>query len=134
MAVLLADPQAEQARLASGLAELWRSGPLAVLATPRSRPAPSSGPLGLAVASGLAAVLAALPDRPDAVLCRGGITSAVVAREGLGASQAWAAGPVRRGIALWQLSTPAGRLPMLIAAGNIGNPPDLADLVEEMVS
>jgi uncharacterized protein YgbK (DUF1537 family) len=134
LAALLARPRREQDRLTGALQSLWDSGPVAVLATPRSRPAPASGPAGLAIAQGLAGVLAALPERPDAVLARGGITSAVVAREGLGMREAWAAGPVRPGVAMWQADTTPGAAPLLIAAGNVGEPADLADLVEEMVS
>jgi uncharacterized protein YgbK (DUF1537 family) len=129
---LLADPQAEASRLAAGLAGLWRTGPLAVLATPRG--APDAAVPGIEVARGLAQAVASLPERPAAVVTRGGITSAVMATHGLQAQTAWAEGPVRQGIAMWHVDTPAGPLPQLIAAGNVGEPADLADLLDDMVA
>lgn len=126
------DPAREQRRLAGRLDQAWGRCPVAVLATPRdptqARPVP-----GLSIARSLAAVVAALPTRPDAVIVRGGVTSAVVARYGLGAREARVTGPVGPGVALWQLDDGAGGgIPLLIAAGNVGQPEDLAVLVRQM--
>jgi uncharacterized protein YgbK (DUF1537 family) len=129
---LLANPQTEASRLAAALADLWRTGPLAVLATPRG--APDAAVPGIEVARGLAQAVASLPERPAAVVTRGGITSAVTATHGLQARTAWAQGPVRQGIAMWHVDTPEGPLPQLIAAGNVGEPADLADLLDDMVA
>jgi uncharacterized protein YgbK (DUF1537 family) len=129
---LAAEPEQESTRLARLLTALWDSGPLAVLATPRGRP--SVGVSGLAVADGLARAVARLPEPPEAVVTRGGVTSAVTARCGLAASSAWCTGPVRPGIAMWNLDSTPAPTPLLIAAGNIGGRCDLADLLEEMVA
>jgi len=129
---LAAGSERESARLAGMLAALWENGPLAVLATPRGRP--TAGTSGLAVARGMARAVAGLPVPPEAVVTRGGVTSAVTARYGLAASSAWSCGPVRPGIALWNVSSGPATIPLLIAAGNIGGPNDLADLLEEMVA
>jgi uncharacterized protein YgbK (DUF1537 family) len=130
-AAILSGPWRERDRLVEELAARWRTGPLAVLATPRDLLATSAA-ARLAVARGLAAVVAALPAPPEAVISRGGVTSAVLARDGLLARQAWGEGPVRPGVSAWTLRTRAGRVPLLIAAGSQGAPPDLADLVCEM--
>lgn len=122
------DQAGEQIRLASLLEQAWARGPVAIMATPRVR-ADVDPESGLEIARGMAGVVAALPARPDAVIVRGGVTSAVMARFGLGAAEARVAGPVMPGVVLWQLDDPAGRIPLLIAAGNIGQPGDLADLV-----
>jgi uncharacterized protein YgbK (DUF1537 family) len=122
------DPAGEQHRLAGLLEQAWIQGPVAIMATPRVR-TDVGQESGLEIARGLAGVVAALPARPDAVIVRGGVTSAVMARFGLGAAQARVAGPVMPGVVLWRLDDAAGRIPLLIAAGNIGQPGDLAALV-----
>jgi len=126
------DPAGEQHRLAGLLERAWAQGPVAIMATPRVR-ADVGRESGLEIARGLAGVVAALPARPDAVVVRGGVTSAVMARFGLGAAQARVAGPVMPGVVLWRLDHAAGRIPLLIAAGNIGQPGDLAALVSRIV-
>ena len=128
---LLADPDGESTRLARALAGLWQTGPLAVLATSRGRPRP--GTPGLPVARALADAVAWLPEPAAAVVTRGGITSAVTASRGLGARSAWTVGPVATGIAMWRLGQER-ETPLLIAAGNIGGPCDLADLLDEMTA
>jgi uncharacterized protein YgbK (DUF1537 family) len=128
LAALGRDPAQEQSRLAGLLERAWAQGPVAIMATPRVRA--DIGPeSGLEIARRLAGVVAALAARPDAVVVRGGVTSAVMARFGLGATEARVAGPVMPGVVLWRLDDSAGGIPLLIAAGNIGQPGDLAALV-----
>lgn len=122
----------EQQRLVGLLEQSWATGPVAVLATPRQSAAIGPG-TGLAIAAGLAGTVAALRTRPDAVIVRGGVTSAVIARDGLRAREALVTGPAGPGIALWQLDGAADGLPLLIAAGNVGQPADLANLVDQIV-
>ena len=126
------DRAREQQRLTVLLEQAWEKGPVAVLATPREKATAPPG-TGLAIAAGLAGVVAALVARPDAVIVRGGVTSALVARDGLGAREALVTGPTGPGIALWQLDGMVDGIPLLIAAGNVGQPADLADLVDQMV-
>jgi uncharacterized protein YgbK (DUF1537 family) len=131
LAALGRDPAGEQGRLAGLLEQAWARGPVAIMATPRARA--DIGPeSGLEIARGLAGVVAALAARPDAVIVRGGVTSAVMARYGLGGTEARVAGPVMPGVVLWQLDDAAGGIPLLIAAGNIGQPGDLAALVSRI--
>jgi uncharacterized protein YgbK (DUF1537 family) len=60
------------------------------------------------------------------VIAKGGITSAVTAREGLDARAARVLGPLRPGVALWKLAD--GR-DYLVVPGNVGGPELLVDLV-----
>ncbi len=64
---------------------------------------------------------------PGVVIAKGGITSAVTARDGLGARSARVVGPVVTGVSLWQLEAgPA----YLVVPGNVGGPGLLAELVD----
>jgi uncharacterized protein YgbK (DUF1537 family) len=125
------DAAREQRRLAGLLEQAWQQGPVAIMATPRTLAETSPGS-GLKIAEALANVVASLPARPDAVIVRGGVTSAVMVRRGLGAAEARVVGPVMPGIVLWQLDEAAGQVPLLIAAGNVGQPADLAALVSRI--
>jgi uncharacterized protein YgbK (DUF1537 family) len=64
------------------------------------------------------------------VVAKGGITSAVTAREGLDAYAARVLGPVKPGVALWRLND--GRN-YLVVPGNVGGPGLLADLVASIL-
>jgi uncharacterized protein YgbK (DUF1537 family) len=107
---------------------------LAVLAVAGVRSAELSDLAGgLRVARGLAALLAKI-DRPDAlVLLKGGVTSAVGLREGLGAEAADIVGPVLPGVALWQILEPARRSALVIP-GNVGGDDLLVDLLERALA
>ncbi len=75
-----------------------------------------------------ASALARVAAHVDAgvVIAKGGITSAVTAREGLGARAALVLGPLRPGVALWRLAD--GR-DYVVVPGNVGGPDLLAELV-----
>lgn len=64
------------------------------------------------------------------VVAKGGITSAVTARDGLDAYSARVLGPVKPGVAFWRLND--GRN-YLVVPGNVGGPNLLADLVASIV-
>ena len=53
------------------------------------------------VGRGLATVVDRLRDASDVLLSKGGITSAVNVRDGLGAERAQIVGPVAPGVSLW---------------------------------
>ena len=66
----------------------------------------------------------------DVVIAKGGITSAEIARSAFEADVAQVLGQPAVGVALWQLSTPDGRLvPYVAVPGNVGEANLLADLV-----
>jgi uncharacterized protein YgbK (DUF1537 family) len=108
---------------------------LAVVATPRDRPAGTRTlEAGERIAWNLARVAAALDGAPDVILAKGGITSAVTLRVGLGATSALVVGPVADGVALWRVDRPGGgTLAYVVFPGNVGSDRSLADLIARIV-
>ena len=102
---------------------------VAVLATARTRP-PSTRNLaaGMAIAQGLAEVARGLAPAAGVILAKGGITSAVVLRTGLGVEVAHVVGPVAPGVAWWRPAHDP-ELACLVAPGNVGN----ADLLTQLL-
>ena len=120
--------EGEVERLARAARERIERSGLAVVATERERD-PS-----LVDAAGqrrVAAALAQVARRVAAgvVIAKGGITSAVTARDGLGARSARVVGPITTGVALWRLSTGTD---YAVFPGNVGGPDLLADVVAAM--
>ncbi len=119
---------------AAAAARLLERDGLAVLATERE--IYENGDrlrAGAAIASGLAAILAALRARAGVVVSKGGITSAVNVREGLASELAQVRGPLRDGISLWSVDTPEREaLPFVVFPGNVGGEEDLAEIVEQL--
>jgi len=60
------------------------------------------------------------------IIAKGGITSAVTARDGLGARSARVVGPILPGVALWRLDVGTD---YVVVPGNVGGPDLLVDLV-----
>jgi uncharacterized protein YgbK (DUF1537 family) len=84
---------------------------------------------GMRVARGLATLVASI-DSPDAlVVLKGGVTSAVVLKDGLGALEAEILGPVLPGVALWQVLEPEARQ-ALVVPGNVGDDDLLVRIVD----
>jgi uncharacterized protein YgbK (DUF1537 family) len=105
-------------------------GGLAVVATSR---APDTRGLAYSerIAEGLARVVARLRSRVDIVLSKGGITSAINLRRGLGAESAQVIGPVAPGISLWHVTTPEGAaMSYVVFPGNVGDDDALVDVVD----
>jgi uncharacterized protein YgbK (DUF1537 family) len=100
-------------------------GGLAVVATDRERdPALRDPESQRRIATALAQVARRV--RTGVVIAKGGITSAVTAREGLGARVARVVGPILTGVALWRL--PDGT-DYVVVPGNVGGPDLLVELV-----
>jgi uncharacterized protein YgbK (DUF1537 family) len=119
------DPTAELRRISNAAAQLLDRTGLAVVATDRTRDAAlvhasSQQRIALALA-GVARTVSA-----GVVIAKGGITSAVTALHGLGATAARVIGPVLPGVSYWRL--PDGR-DYLVVPGNVGGPELLAELV-----
>jgi uncharacterized protein YgbK (DUF1537 family) len=105
---------------------------LAVVATPRSRSAAADDPVrATTITDGLARLTAMVAGEAALIVFKGGITSAVGIRDGLGARSAIVEGPVRPGIGLWRLD---GGRRVLVFPGNVGDDHALADLVEEILA
>lgn len=128
-----ASPEDEISSLARAADRTVAACGLAVVATPREL---SSGHSGLAssrrIAGNLARVLHGMTRLPRTVVAKGGITSAVVAQVGLGASTAWAAGPVMTGLAQWNVDGERGRRALIVFPGNVGGEQTLAELVDSL--
>jgi uncharacterized protein YgbK (DUF1537 family) len=96
---------------------------LAVVATQRERESVSLEQ-GERIAHNLA--LVARDVDAGVVIAKGGITSAVTARVGLGARMAICRGPLVDGVALWDV----GRVPYVVFPGNVGSDDTLREVVE----
>jgi uncharacterized protein YgbK (DUF1537 family) len=80
---------------------------------------------GTAVMAGLMEVTRRLAREVDAIVSKGGITSAEVATTGLGGSVATVVGQIEVGISLWEV----GAVPLAVVPGNIGDAGTLARLL-----
>jgi uncharacterized protein YgbK (DUF1537 family) len=124
------DADSEVARAASAAARRLERDGLAVVATPRERPeATRSFEAGERIAVNLARVVRAVEPPPGVVLSKGGITSAVTARVGLGARSALVRGPLVDGVALWEPAGDRGTIPYVVFPGNVGADDTLLEVV-----
>jgi uncharacterized protein YgbK (DUF1537 family) len=120
----------EVQRLAAAATALLDGDGPAIVATPRDRdPALVDADSQRRVASALARVARLVP--ADVVVAKGGITSAVTAREGLGARTARVVGPIATGVSRWQL--PDGPA-YCVVPGNVGGPGLLVEVVETILA
>lgn len=78
----------------------------------------------------LTTATAALRGSVEVVVSKGGITSAEVARLGLGARRARVLGQVLPGVSVWSLVTPEGEEKLyVVVPGNVGDPSTLVDVL-----
>jgi uncharacterized protein YgbK (DUF1537 family) len=112
-------------RLAEQALDRMRRSALAVVVTERER---DPGLVDPASQRRIAAALAEVARRVDAsvVVAKGGITSAVTARDGLAARSARVIGPILPGVVLWRLPD---RTDYLVVPGNVGGPELLVEVV-----
>ncbi len=130
LALAGANAAAEVERAAREATRRLDQGGLAVVATPRERPvATQSFEAGERIADNLARVVRMVDPLPGAVVSKGGITSAVLARVGLGARAGLVVGPLVDGVALWQVDGDRGRIPFVVFPGNVGADGTLLDVV-----
>jgi len=129
------DHEAEARRLSRLTSELLDRIGLAVVATPRKRsPTALSLEAGDRVAAGLAGVVTGVVPHPDVIVAKGGITSAVTLRKGVGAGEAEVVGPVEPGVSRWSARWPDGQpLDYVVVPGNVGDDELLARLVAGIV-
>ncbi len=126
VAALASEAWADEAeRLIADARRCLADDGLAVIVTERKRDVALIGlPAQRRVASALASVARGV--RAGVVIAKGGITSAVTAREGLGAKVARVLGTVCPGVALWKL---ADGTDYLVVPGNFGGDDLLVGLV-----
>ena len=113
-------------------ASLLRSG-LAVVATPRERSElrVHDASTGAVLAESLARLTSLLSGEVDLVLFKGGITSAVGVRDGLGWGAATVVGRVEKGVSLWQYDE---HRQCLVFPGNVGDDNALARVVSGVLN
>ena len=125
-ALAAADASGEVARLGATARRLIAEHGLAVVATPRTRDLTlADAESQRRIAGALARVAAAVP--AGVVVAKGGITSAVIAREGFAAPVARVVGPIAPGVSLWRLP---GARDLVVVPGNVGSASLLADVVD----
>ena len=128
----MADAAAEASRIAAlALEALARDGFAAVASARERRPEHGTLSHGEQVMTALTAAVAAVRVRAGVVVSKGGITSADVARIGLGADRAVVRGQVVPGVSVWSLATPEGDdVLYVVVPGNVGDPSTLADVLD----
>lgn len=127
---------AEVRRLTARLDHQLATDGLAVLATQRPG---SRGPGGLTdqgrVADGLVATVRSLRRLPAVVVTKGGVTSASIVRDGLGAPVAHVVGPAVTGVGHWRVVTRDGEeTSCLVVPGNVGGDDLLVELLDGLLS
>jgi uncharacterized protein YgbK (DUF1537 family) len=121
------DASREWSGVLHDLRTVLRSMGVAVLATERTRRR-EHGTLshGAAVMDALVGLVGELAGEFDALITKGGITSAEVARRSLGARRARVRGQLLPGVAVWDLdATPGNAVAQVIVPGNVGGPETL---------
>ncbi|WP_127584655.1 four-carbon acid sugar kinase family protein [Paenibacillus koleovorans] len=105
---------------------------VAVLATERIRQeGDQSLETGKLVMSALTDVVRRVAREADAIVSKGGITSAQIATDGLGARTAFVLGQLEAGVSLWELDVPGrGAFPYAVIPGNVGDEGTLLRIVE----
>jgi uncharacterized protein YgbK (DUF1537 family) len=128
----LADPARVGAFYADVLAaDLDRNG-VAIVASERDRQAEhDSFEHGARVMRALCAAISPLRGRFTAMIAKGGITSADVARHGLGVRSGHVRGPVLTGVSVWDLTAAGGAdITYAVVPGNVGEPRTLVRVAE----
>lgn len=134
----LTDPIAAGQRLAGAAIADLAGGRVTVISSERHRRSDHSTlDHAEAVMTALTVATRALSSEACAVVAKGGITSAEVARVGLDRRTAWVAGQLLPGVSLWVFSDDAGRVdgPGLLYAvvpGNIGTAETLREVVHKI--
>jgi uncharacterized protein YgbK (DUF1537 family) len=135
LALASAEPEREIRRAAADAGHRLARSRLAVVATPRKRLAGTcSLEAGERIAANLTRIAREIEPRPSVVLAKGGITSAVTARFGLGARSAEVIGPLVDGVSLWRLAASDGRaVSYVVFPGNVGTDETLVALVDRIL-
>lgn len=129
--VAFADP-ASAGHAAAAAARLQLEGRLLAVVTSERVRAASDNTLahGEKVMTALTTAVRDLLPRVDVVVAKGGITSAEVARTGVGATSAYVVGQVLPGVSVWRMLAHDGReITYVVVPGNVGGPDTLVDVL-----
>jgi len=131
-ATALDDPTTAGLRAADSVRETFAGSALAVLATERHRSREHNTLAhGERIMTALTTAVASLLPDVDVVVAKGGITSAEVARTGIGATSALVLGQILPGVSLWQLADRHGREVLYaVVPGNVGGPDTLTRVLD----
>jgi hypothetical protein len=126
-----ADPVAAGLAAADRARDRLRDGGLAVLTTERHRrPEHNTLAHGELVMQALTVAVRALVPEVEAVIAKGGITSAELARTGVGATRAEVRGQVIPGVSVWDLESAEGEPKLyVVVPGNVGDAHALTDVL-----
>lgn len=129
-----ADPRAAGLRAAGAARARLRGTGLAVIATERHRRAEHDTLRhGELVMQALTVAVRALMSEVEAVIAKGGITSAELARTGVGAIRADVRGQVLAGVSVWDLLSADGRPRLyVVVPGNVGDASTLTDVLSAL--
>ncbi len=90
--------------------------------------------IGQRISAALAAVVRQMNTRPGYILCKGGITSHVVACDGLGIREATVSGQILPGVPVWKVRK--GKkftdMPLIIFPGNVGTETSLTEIYQKL--
>jgi uncharacterized protein YgbK (DUF1537 family) len=127
-------PDRYRAELTAAVAASLLSAAACVLATPRQpRPEHLNFAAGEQIMDVMVQVAAGLAGRFAAVVSKGGITSARLARDALAVPVAYVHGQVLPGVAVWELGYPPDRaVRQVVVPGNVGAPDALAQIVSQL--
>lgn len=108
--------------------------PVMIMATERTRRAEHNTLLhGERVMTALTTAVESVLPEVSAVVAKGGITSAEVARTGIGASSARVLGQVLPGVSVWRMAARDGRdLIYVVVPGNVGGPDTLTRVLDAL--
>ncbi len=126
------NPQQEAARIADATRRRLDHSSLTAFASARVRRAEHSTLAhGEQVMRVLTDTVSALRGQVDTVVSKGGITSASVARVGLGAERALIRGQIVPGVSVWEVTTPEGHdILYVVIPGNVGDASTIVDVLE----
>lgn len=128
----LVDPAGAGRRAAAEAREALAGRPLAFVTSERRRSA-SHNTLehGERVMAALTTAVELLLPEVDVVVAKGGITSAEVARTGIGARSALVLGQVLPGVSVWRMGARDGREVLyVVVPGNVGGPGTLTEVLD----
>jgi uncharacterized protein YgbK (DUF1537 family) len=133
-ATALAAPTAAGLEAADAARLAFAGKPVTVLTTERERSSEHNTlGHGERVMAALTTAVASLLPTVSVVVAKGGITSAEVARTGIGASSALVLGQVLPGVSVWRMSARDGRdLLYVVVPGNVGGPDTLTRVLDAL--
>lgn len=128
----MANPQGAGQNAAAALRSQITERGLAILTSDRQRSATHNTlHHGEQVMSALTTAVSELRDDVKVVIAKGGITSAEVARTGLGATQAQVVGQILPGVSLWNIDMGASKsILYVVVPGNVGDDHTLSQIIQ----